>query len=114
MEGARMRIVTAVVVFLILAARPALSSEVFVAQVNKVIAAELAVAAPAKSMASSELLALPVKLNAIGLQDAAVAPGANTSALLQSGANNLAVVAQSGGGNASTILQHGNGNQAMV
>ena len=108
-----MRIVTGVVILLTLAAQPAASSEVFVTQVaNKVVATEQAAIASAKS----ELLALPVKLNAAGLplQTAAAAPGINTSVLLQTGTNNLAAVAQTGGGNASTLLQHGNGNQAVL
>jgi hypothetical protein len=116
-----MRTVTGAVTFLTLAflslnAQPASSSEVFVAQVtNKTMATEQAAIASAKSVVSSELLALPVKLNAAGLPlQTAAGVGANTSVLVQTGSNNLAAVAQSGGENASTLVQHGNGNQAVV
>jgi hypothetical protein len=112
-----MRIVTASIVLLTLAADPASANEAFVTQVtNKAVATEQAAVASAKSALASALLALPLKPGTAGqpVQTAAAVPGTNTSSVTQFGTNNFAVVSQTGSGNASSVMQHGSGNQAIV
>lgn len=112
-----MRIVTAALAFLAMAAQPALGSDAFITQVtNKAVTAEQGAIASAKSALASALLALPVKPGTANqsVQTAAAVPGINTSSLVQSGRNNFAAVSQTGSGNASSIVQHGSGNQAVV
>jgi Curlin associated repeat len=117
MEGVHMRISTASIILLAMAAQPALGSEAFITQVtSKSIASEQAAIASAKSALASALLALPVKPAAANpsVQTAAAVPGTNTSSVMQSGTNNFAAVSQTGSGNASSVAQHGSGNQAVV
>jgi Curlin associated repeat len=111
-----MRIATAAVIFLTIAACPASANEAFIAQLtNRVAFAEQAAASSVKTLQSSALLALPLQPKAIGLPALPTAnPATNASALVQVGTNNFAAVSQTGGGNASSIVQRGNGNQASV
>ena len=116
-----MRLVTAAVTYLTItwltvAACPASANEAFIAQLtSKATAAEQSAANSAKTMLSAAMLALPVQPKAVNSPVANATPAAaNTSSVIQVGANNVAAVSQTGGGNASSIMQHGNGNQATV
>jgi hypothetical protein len=101
---------------LTVAVGPVFASEAFIAQLtNKVVATEQSSAGSAKTMLSAALLAFPLQPKAINVPGAnAATTAANTSSVIQLGANNVAAVSQTGSGNASTIIQHGNGNQATV
>src|ERR1700733_8004734 len=116
MEGIRMRLVTGTVVFLTMAACPALANEAFIAQLtHKAAMTEQSSANSAKTMLSAAMLALPVQPKAINFPVAnAVNAATNTSSVIQIGTNNIAAVSQTGGGNASSIVQRGSGNQATV
>jgi Curlin associated repeat len=82
---------------------------------SKVVATEPSSAGSAKTMLSAAMLALPVQPKMVNSPVTnAAAAAANTSSIIQVGANNVAAVSQTGSGNASTVVQHGNGNQAMV
>ena len=111
-----MRLVIGTVVFLTMAACPALANEAFIAQLtSKVATTEQSSAHSMKTMLSAAMLALPVQPKAVNSPVVNATPAAaNTSSVTQVGANNVATVSQTGGGNASSIMQHGNGNQAMV
>ena len=95
---------------------PALANEAFIAQLtSKATAAEQSSAHSTKTMQSAAMLALPVQPKAVNSPVVNATPTvANTSSVIQVGANNVAAVSQTGGGNASSIMQHGNGNQATV
>jgi minor curlin subunit len=111
-----MRLVIGTVVFLTMAACPALANEAFIAQLtNKAATTEQSSANSAKTVLSAAMLALPVQPKAVNspLANAANAT-TNTSSVTQIGANNIAVVSQTGSGNASSVMQHGSGNQATV
>ena len=116
-----MRLVTRAVTYLTItwltaAACPASASEAFIVQLtNKAATTEQPAANSMKTMLSAAMLALPVQPKAINSPAANATPAAaNTSSVIQVGANNVATVSQTGGGNASSIMQHGNGNQATV
>jgi hypothetical protein len=111
-----MRIVTASIVFLTMAAHPASGNEAFIAQVTgKTTAIEQTAIASVKTALSAAKLALPVQPGAISPPaQVAAAATTNTSSVTQSGTNNFAAVSQTGAGNASAVVQHGNGNQAIV
>jgi hypothetical protein len=116
-----MRLVTAAVTYLMItwptaSACPASASEAFIAQLSsKAATTEQSSANSAKTMLSAAMLAFPLQLKAVNSPVANATPtAANTSSVIQVGANNVATVSQAGGGNASSIMQHGNGNQAMV
>jgi hypothetical protein len=111
-----MRLVIGTVVFLTMAACPALANEAFIAQLtSNAVAIEQSSANSTKTMLSAAMLALPVQPKAVNspLANAANAT-TNTSSVTQIGANNIAAVSQTGGGNTSSVVQHGNGNQATV
>jgi hypothetical protein len=113
MEGIRMRLVIGTVVFLTMAACPALANEAFIAELtHKAAMTEQSPANSAKTMLSAAMLALPVQPKAINSPVANAAT--NTSSVTQIGANNIAAVSQTGSGNASSVVQHGIGNQATV
>jgi hypothetical protein len=116
MDGVRMRIATGSIVFLTMAAHPALSSEAFIAQLtSKAVATEQAAGTALKTALSVEMLALPLQPKAANSAGATAAVSvANTSTVAQFGTNNFAAVSQTGGGSASAIVQHGSGNQVMV
>ena len=100
---------------LTVAVGPVFASEAFIAQLTSKAAAEQSSAGSAKTMLSAALLAFPLQPKAIDVPGANAANAtANTSSVIQLGANNVAAVSQTGSGNASTIIQHGNGNQATV
>jgi hypothetical protein len=112
-----MRLVIGTVVFLTMAACPALANEAFIAQLtNKAATTEQSSANSTKTMLSAAMLALPVQPKAAVNSPLANAANAttNTSSVTQIGANNIAAVSQTGGGNTSSVVQHGNGNQATV
>jgi Curlin associated repeat len=126
MEGIRMRLAIGTVTYLTITsltvtwltvtAGPVSASEAFIAQLTgKAVATEPSSAGSTKTMLSAAMLALPVQPKMVNLPvtNAATA-AANTSSIIQVGANNVAAVSQTGSGNASTVVQHGNGNQAMV
>ena len=116
-----MRLVTAAVTYLTItwltvAAWQASANEAFIAQLTtRATATEQSSAHSMKTMLSAAMLALPVQPKAVNSPAANATPAAaNTSSVIQVGANNVAAVSQTGGGNASSIMQHGNGNQATV
>lgn len=108
-----MRIAIPVVIFLTMAAGPAVASEVFIAQLSGKAASAEQSAASAK--ASAAMLAFPLQPKAIGAPAMPTANAAtNVSLVTQTGTNNLATVSQAGAGNASSVVQRGSGNQAIV
>ena len=101
-----MRLVIGTVVFLTMAACPALANEAFIAQLtSKVATTEQSSAHSMKTMLSAAMLALPLQPKAIN--SPAVNASTNTSAVVQIGTNNIAAVSQTGSGNASSVVQHG-------
>jgi hypothetical protein len=104
------------ITWLTASACPASANEAIIAQLTtRATAAEQSSANSVKAMQSAAMLALPVQPKAVNAPVVNTTPAAaNTSAVIQVGANNVVTVSQTGGGNASSIVQHGNGNQATV